>query len=107
MATTKHAVRIYKFVACFPLISTVFLLVLNGIALLRTRFSPSPKSLQDSSREVRLTTLKILGFLILNDLIKVKGQMSHLALLVTDKDFELADMSKNLFMELGKKVCFT
>ncbi|CAN7986798.1 unnamed protein product [Ixodes hexagonus] len=59
--------------------------------------------LQDPSQEVRLCTLRVLSFLILNDLVKVKGQISELAVLVIDADPQVAQMSRNFFAELGKK----
>ncbi|XP_077510850.1 CAP-D2 condensin subunit [Amblyomma americanum] len=59
--------------------------------------------LQDPSREVRLGTLKTVSFLILNDMIKVKGQISDIAAMVLDDDTELADMCRNFFIELGAK----
>lgn len=59
--------------------------------------------LQDPSREVRLGTLKTVSFLILDDMIKVKGQISDIAAMVLDDDTELADMCRNFFIELGAK----
>ncbi|KAH7959195.1 hypothetical protein HPB49_009164 [Dermacentor silvarum] len=60
--------------------------------------------LQDPSRDVKMGTLKTVSFLILNDMIKVKGQISDIAAMVMDKDAELADMCRNFFFELGSKV---
>lgn len=59
--------------------------------------------LQDPSRDVKMGTLKTVSFLILNDMIKVKGQISDIAAMVMDKDAELADMCRNFFFELGSK----
>ncbi|KAH6934357.1 hypothetical protein HPB50_023376 [Hyalomma asiaticum] len=59
--------------------------------------------LQDPSRDVKLGTLKTVIFLILNDMIKVKGQISDIAAMVMDEDAELADMCRNFFFELGSK----
>ncbi|KAH7956513.1 hypothetical protein HPB52_010154 [Rhipicephalus sanguineus] len=59
--------------------------------------------LQDPSRDVKMGTLKTVIFLILNDMIKVKGQISDIAAMVMDEDAELADMCRNFFFELGSK----
>lgn len=59
--------------------------------------------LHDPSQEVRLCTLKVLSFLILNDLVKVKNQISELAVLVIDADPQVARVSREFFGELGKK----
>lgn len=59
--------------------------------------------LQDQSRDVKMGALKTITFLILNDMIKVKGQISDIAIMVMDEDEELADMCRNFFFELGSK----
>ncbi|KAM7311468.1 hypothetical protein ISCGN_008375 [Ixodes scapularis] len=63
--------------------------------------------LHDPSQEVRLCTLKVLSFLILNDLVKVKNQISELAVLVIDADPQVARVSREFFGELGKKARHT
>lgn len=57
----------------------------------------------DSCREVRRSALSVLSFLILNDMIKVKGQISDLAVCLTDKDEDIAGITKEFFFDLGKK----
>ncbi|XP_064461323.1 condensin complex subunit 1-like [Ornithodoros turicata] len=59
--------------------------------------------LGDPSIEVRKNVLSVLSFLILNDMIKVKGQISDLAMCITDKDSDIAGITKDFFTELGKR----
>ena len=47
----------------------------------------------------------VLTHLILNDMVKVKGQISELATCVVDDDSRIAGLSKLFFHELSKKVC--
>ena len=46
----------------------------------------------------------VLTHLILNDMVKVKGQISELASCVVDHDSRIANLSKLFFSELSKKV---
>ena len=46
--------------------------------------------LQDSSVIVRKNTLTVLTHLILNDMVKVKGQISYIALCIVDKEEKIA-----------------
>ena len=61
-------------------------------------------SLRDSSPVVRKNTLTVLSHLILNDMIKVKGQISELVLCLEDKEPEISRMSQAFFHELSLKV---
>jgi condensin complex subunit 1 len=59
--------------------------------------------LRDSSVKVRRHTLMVLTHLILNDMIKVKGQVSEIAMCLKDSDQRVRDMSRLLFHELSKR----
>ncbi|KAJ8320625.1 hypothetical protein KUTeg_002212 [Tegillarca granosa] len=59
--------------------------------------------LRDESPKVRKNTLQILTHLILNDMIKVKGQISEMATCVVDHDERISSLAKLFFSELSKK----
>ena len=59
--------------------------------------------LRDSSTKVRRHTLMVLTHLILNDMVKVKGQVCEIALCLRDEDPRIRDMSRLLFHELSKR----
>jgi condensin complex subunit 1 len=59
--------------------------------------------LKDPSRRVRRHTLMVLTHLILNDMVKVKGQVCEIALCLEDDDPRIRDMSRLLFHELSKR----
>ena len=61
--------------------------------------------LRDESAHVRKNTLMALTHLILNDMVKVKGQISEMATCIVDSDERLAALAKLFFFELSKKVC--
>ena len=61
-------------------------------------------SLRDPAPMVREHTLVVLTHLILNDMVKVKGQISELALCLQDPQPSLSDRAKLFFLELSKKV---
>jgi len=46
--------------------------------------------LRDSSSEVRQVTLLVLTNLIMNDMVKVKGQISEMALCIVDTEKKIA-----------------
>ncbi|KAL3912278.1 MAG: hypothetical protein SGILL_006945, partial [Bacillariaceae sp.] len=56
--------------------------------------------LRDSSTKVRRHTLMVLTHLILNDMVKVKGQVCEIALCLRDSDQRIRDTSRLLFHEL-------
>lgn len=60
--------------------------------------------LRDDSSHVRKNTLMVLTHLILNDMVKVKGQISEMATCLEDKDSRISDLTKLFFLELSKKV---
>ncbi|XP_076036312.1 CAP-D2 condensin subunit [Oratosquilla oratoria] len=59
--------------------------------------------LRDDVPSVRRNTLTVLTHLILNDMIKVKGQISDIAMCITDEDPRIAGLSKLFFSELARK----
>jgi len=59
--------------------------------------------LRDQSTPVRRHTLMVLTHLILNDMIKVKGQVCEIAMCLRDEDPRIRDMSRLLFHELSKR----
>lgn len=59
--------------------------------------------LNDSDFHVKKNTLMVLTFLILNGMIKVKGQISEMAKCTEDEDSRIRDISKAFFKELSTK----
>ena len=60
--------------------------------------------LRDSSSLVRQYTIVVLTHLILNDMIKVHGSVSEMALCLRDDVPSIADRARLFFLELSKKV---
>lgn len=60
-------------------------------------------ALEDESTRVRKNALMALTHLILNDMVKVKGQMVALALRILDKDDRIAELGRLFFHELSRK----
>lgn len=59
--------------------------------------------LRDESDHVKRHTLMVLTHLILNDMVKVKGQVCEIALCLEDKESKIRDMARLLFHELSKR----
>lgn len=59
--------------------------------------------LRDPSTKVRRHTLMVLTHLILNDMVKVKGQVCEIALCLRDPDPRIRDTARLLFHELSKR----
>lgn len=59
--------------------------------------------LRDESTKVRRHTLMVLTHLILNDMVKVKGQVCEIALCLQDEEVRIRDMARLLFHELSKR----
>jgi condensin complex subunit 1 len=59
--------------------------------------------LKDDDFFVKKNTLMVLTFLILNGMIKVKGQISEMAKCVEDSDERIRNISKAFFKELSTK----
>lgn len=60
--------------------------------------------LRDDSQTVRKNTLQVLTHLILNDMVKVKGQISEVATCVVDHNERISSLAKLFFHELSHKV---
>ncbi len=59
--------------------------------------------LRDTSAFVKRTTLNVLSHLILSDRVKVKGQISDIALCIIDDDQRIAGMARMFFSEFARK----
>ena len=66
---------------------------------------PPTNRLADPAPVVRRNALTVLTHLILNDMVKVRGQISSMALCLEDTDSRIADLAKLFFHELAQKVC--
>ena len=60
--------------------------------------------LRDESPKVKKNTLQVLTHLILNDMVKVKGQISEMATCIVDCDERISNLAKVFFLELSRKV---
>lgn len=61
------------------------------------------KGLSDDDLVVKKNTLMVLTHLILNGMIKVKGQLGEMAKCLEDPDIRIADLAKLFFSELSTK----
>lgn len=61
-------------------------------------------SLRDPAQQVRKTAGLVMTHLILKDMVKVKGQVSEMAVLLIDPVPQIAALAKNFFNELSHKV---
>ncbi|THH31058.1 hypothetical protein EUX98_g3140 [Antrodiella citrinella] len=61
------------------------------------------KGLSDNDLVVKKNTLMVLTHLILNGMIKVKGQLGEMAKCLEDPDVRIADLAKLFFSELSTK----
>jgi condensin complex subunit 1 len=52
---------------------------------------------------VRYNTLMVITHLVLNDMIKVKGQVSHVAHSLNDPDEAIAELAKLFFIKLSER----
>ncbi|GMF35129.1 unnamed protein product [Phytophthora lilii] len=59
--------------------------------------------LRDVDLNVRKNTIVVLSHLILNDMIKVKGQISEIAISLVDENDGIRNLAKLFFFELSKK----
>ena len=59
--------------------------------------------LKDDHKQVRAQTLLVLTHLILNDMVKVKGQISEIALCLEDDEPKTSDLARLFFQELSKR----
>lgn len=61
------------------------------------------KGLSDRNLVVKKNTLMVLTHLILNGMIKVKGQLGEMAKCLEDSEQRIADLAKLFFTELSTK----
>ncbi|KAG0140938.1 hypothetical protein CROQUDRAFT_664491 [Cronartium quercuum f. sp. fusiforme G11] len=61
------------------------------------------KGLNDSNLDVRKNTLMVLTHLILNGMIKVKGQLGEIAKCINDSNNRISNLAQLFFDELSKK----
>jgi hypothetical protein len=59
--------------------------------------------LRDADTRVRKNTLMVLTHLILNDMVKVKGQVGEIAVCLSDHDQRISDLTRIFFTELSKR----
>ena len=59
--------------------------------------------LSDDDTIVRYNTLMVLTHLILNDMIKVKGQVSHVVMMLNDPCFEIRELATLFFTKLSER----
>ena len=61
------------------------------------------RGLSDKDMVVKKNTLMVLTHLVLNGMIKVKGQLGEMAKCIEDEDQRIADLAKLFFTELATK----
>lgn len=61
--------------------------------------------LSDEIPSVRQTAVTVLTQLVLKDVLKVKGQVSEVAVLLIDSEPHIVSLALNFFNELATKVC--
>ncbi|KAF9920846.1 Condensin complex subunit [Linnemannia zychae] len=61
------------------------------------------KRLSDSDKAVKKNALMVLTHLILNGMVKVKGQLGEMAICLTDEDNRISDLARLFFTELTSK----
>lgn len=59
--------------------------------------------MRDSSQTVRYNTLMVVTNLVLNDMIKVKGQISHVVLSLNDPCEAIRELAKLFFIKLSER----
>ncbi|KAF7403509.1 hypothetical protein HZH68_006303 [Vespula germanica] len=85
--------------------------VLIGLSDLTTRFpnqvEPWTKHiygrLRDEDKHVRSTCVRVLSNLIMREMVRVKGQVSELALCIIDEDIQIQQDTKYFFKELSQR----
>ena len=61
------------------------------------------RPLRDPMPSVRKNTLMVLTHLVLNDMIKIRGEVSEIALRLEDEDSRVQDLARLFFTELAKR----
>jgi condensin complex subunit 1 len=59
--------------------------------------------LRDDDADVRYNTLVVITHLVLNDMIKVKGQVSHVAMALNDAETRVRDLARMFFIKLSER----
>ncbi|CAD0201294.1 unnamed protein product [Chrysodeixis includens] len=59
--------------------------------------------LSDEELEIRQCAVKMLSFLVLHEMVRVKGQIADMALCCADKDARVASMTRLFFKQLSQK----
>jgi condensin complex subunit 1 len=67
---------------------------------------PDVYRLKDDCNLVRKNTMMVLTHLILNDMIKIRGQISAMALCLEDINSTIMELAQVFFYELSQKVGF-
>ncbi|KAI9593024.1 armadillo-type protein [Syncephalis fuscata] len=91
-----------------PTIRSNIMIALGDIAvcfnhLIEENISYVYKRLTDPDLAVKKNTLMVLTHLILNGMVKVKGQLGEMAKCIEDPDQRISDLSKLFFTELASK----
>lgn len=60
-------------------------------------------TLHEKNDEIRLTAVKMLTHLILHEMIRVKGQISDLAMCIVDSNHEIRNITQEFFKEIAQK----
>lgn len=94
--------------ATSPRIRSVIIIALGDLAfrfpnLIEPYTTHLYARLRDTDTGVRKNTLMVLTHLILNDMVKVKGQVGEIAICLNDPDTRIADLTKLFFNELSKR----
>lgn len=63
--------------------------------------------LRDKDRQVRKHTLMVLTHLVLNDMVKVKANISDIARCIEDEDENIVNLTKSFFNELSRRATAT
>jgi condensin complex subunit 1 len=59
--------------------------------------------LRDDDADVRYNILVVITHLVLNDMIKVKGQVSHVAMALNDTESRIRDLARLFFIKLSER----
>lgn len=57
----------------------------------------------DEDADVRYNTMVVITHLVLNDMIKVKGQVSHVAFALNDRETRVRDLARLFFIKLSER----
>lgn len=60
-------------------------------------------TLHENNDEIRLTAVKVLSHLIQHEMIRVKGQISDLAMCIVDKNEDIRNITQEFFKEISQK----